>query len=68
VSILITRRAGAVAAVIEDDGTGFDTARTREEGVGLLGMRERLALLAGTLEIESSEGGGTTLVAAVPLG
>jgi signal transduction histidine kinase len=67
VSILLTRRHGMVAAVIEDDGRGFDPEDTGEEGVGLIGMRERLALLDGRVEIESSEGAGTTLVAEVPL-
>jgi two-component system sensor histidine kinase DegS len=57
-----------VAAVIEDDGAGFDQRSEREDGVGLLGMRERLALLDGRLEIESRPGAGTTVVAEVPLG
>ena len=37
------------------------------EGLGLLGMGERLALLGGKLKIESSPGAGTTIVAEVPL-
>ena len=53
--------------MIEDDGAGFDPRAVREDGVGLLGMRERLALLDGRLEIESRPGAGTTLVAEVPL-
>jgi signal transduction histidine kinase len=67
VSILVTQKEGAVVAVVEDDGSGFDPAETREDGFGITGMRERLALLDGRLEIESSERGGTTLVAEVPL-
>jgi signal transduction histidine kinase len=67
VSVSVVRRNGAVAAVIEDDGAGFQPATAREDGVGLLGMRERLALLDGRLEIESRPGAGTTLVAEVPL-
>jgi signal transduction histidine kinase len=39
----------------------------RDEGIGLLGMRERLALLDGRLEVESRPGAGTTVVAEVPL-
>jgi signal transduction histidine kinase len=38
------------------------------EGVGLLGMRERLSFVDGRLEIESRPGAGTTIVAEVPLG
>ena len=67
VSISVARRDSAVAAVIEDDGSGFDPRVVREGGVGLLGMRERLALLDGRLEIESRPGAGATLVAEVPL-
>jgi len=66
VSVSLVRRESAVAAVIEDDGAGFDPRQVRDEGIGLLGMRERLALLDGRLEIESRPGAGTTLVAEVP--
>jgi len=67
VSVLVTRRDGAVKAVIEDDGRGFEPAERRGEGFGLVGMSERLALLGGRLEIESSEEAGTTIAAEVPL-
>src|ERR687887_222642 len=67
VSILLMRRGGAATAVIEDDGRGFDPATVREDGLGLLGMRERVALLEGKLTVESSPETGTTLVAEVPL-
>ena len=52
--------------MIEDDGRGFDPEGATE-GLGLLGMRERLALLGGSLAIESTPGAGTTLVAEVPV-
>ena len=39
----------------------------RSEGLGLVGMRERVALLGGRLTIESTAGAGTTLVAEVPV-
>ena len=67
VSVSLSRREAGVAAVIEDDGAGFDQRSVREDGVGLLGMRERLALLDGRLEIESRPGAGTTIVAEVPV-
>jgi signal transduction histidine kinase len=66
ISIVLTRTAGSVTAVIEDDGRGFDPG-VRAEGLGLLGMGERLALLRGRLKIESSPGAGATIVAEVPL-
>jgi signal transduction histidine kinase len=65
VSVLLRRRNGSVAAVVEDDGAGFDPALGREGGFGLVGMRERLALLGGRLEIESGDR-GTTVAASVP--
>ena len=50
VSVLVTRKPDTVAAVIEDDGVGFDAEDTRDGGLGLLGMRERIALLDGRLD------------------
>jgi signal transduction histidine kinase len=65
VSILVTRKDGALTAVVEDDGRGFDAAGS-PDGFGLEGMRERVALLDGRLVVESGDA-GTTLVAEVPL-
>jgi len=68
VSILVTRRGATVRAVIEDDGQGFDPAARDGEGSGLNGMQERLTLLGGRLQVESTAGGvGTTVAAEVPL-
>ncbi len=68
VSVLVTQKDGSVIAVIEDDGRGFDAKAARPgTGLGLVGMEERVALLNGSLRIESSEGAGTTIVAEVPL-
>jgi signal transduction histidine kinase len=65
VSILLMRKKERAAAIVEDDGRGFDT-RAATEGLGLLGIRERLDLLGGQLVIESTPGSGTTIVAEVP--
>ena len=67
VGIVLTRRDGGVSAVVEDDGQGFATTDVRAEALGLLGMRERLALLGGTLAIESAPNEGTSLIAYLPL-
>jgi signal transduction histidine kinase len=67
VSILLTTKNGAVAAVIEDNGRGFDPRVADGGGLGLLGMQERLALLGGRLTIESAEGAGTTVRVEVPV-
>ncbi len=68
VSVSLARRDSTIAAVVEDDGAGFEPRAARAESVGLIGMRERLALLDGRLEVESRPGAGTTVVAEVPFG
>ncbi len=50
---------------IRDDGKGFDPERTR--GLGLLGMKERLRLLHGFLEVRSAPGTGTEITAELPI-
>lgn len=60
-----------VCMEIHDDGRGFDPAgvvpaENGESGIGLVGMRERLRLLGGGLEIESAPGGPTTVRAILP--
>ncbi len=72
VSLLLERRPGLVSLILEDDGTGFDVSDAFQvlaasSKLGLLGMRERVALAGGTLDIESRRGAGTTLFVRVPL-
>lgn len=57
---------GSVGLRIADDGTGFDP-EAATDGFGLGGMRERLALVGGTLEVTSSPA-GTLLTATLPIG
>jgi signal transduction histidine kinase len=64
---VLTRKNGAVAALIEDDGRGFQPGADDDAGLGLVGMNERVALLGGRLTVESTSGAGTTVVAEVPL-
>ena len=73
-TVAVTLREEAVDGVcmeIADDGHGFDPARVvpaedGESGIGLVGMRERLRLLGGSLEIESAPGGPTLVRAMLP--
>src|ERR671919_323777 len=51
---------------VSDDGVGFEPNLVRE-GFGLVGMRERVTLLGGTLRIDSERGSGTTVRAQIPL-
>ncbi len=57
---------GAIEIRVSDDGVGFEPSLARE-GFGLVGMRERAALLGGTLEVDSTRGAGTRLRAEIPL-
>jgi PAS domain S-box-containing protein len=72
VSFILERRGDHVLAVVEDNGKGFDVEappETSDRGrkLGLLGMRERAALLGGTLDVESAHGAGTTVFVRIPL-
>jgi len=74
VSIVVTCERSLLHLTIEDNGCGFDpaampapAAKHANSGLGLAGMRERLALVGGELEVESSPGLGTTLFARIPL-
>lgn len=67
VSLVLTEKAGQIRLVVEDDGVGFDTKNLPQARLGVTGMRERMALVGGTLTIESTPGQGTTLFAQAPL-
>jgi excisionase family DNA binding protein len=67
-SVMFQRREHTVVVLVEDDGMGFDVEEAFRKGrLGLLGMRERAAMLGGQLTIESEPGNGTTLIVEVPL-
>jgi len=60
----------AVDLIVRDDGSGFDPnalARSAARGrLGLIGMRERIALLGGSISIDSRPGAGTTVAVGIP--
>jgi len=64
-SVRVIEGDGQVAITIRDDGRGFNPSDPRR-GFGLLGMRERVELAGGTLEISSQAGGGTRVSATLP--
>jgi PAS domain S-box-containing protein len=67
--VILEQRGSHVSLIIEDDGVGFDGAQAfgpRGNGLGLIGMRERAALVGGTVEIESHPNEGTTVFARIP--
>jgi signal transduction histidine kinase len=71
VSVVIERIGEELRLTIDDNGCGFDPAslsrKNGVKGLGLAGMRERLSLIGGQMEIESAVGGGTTIYVRVPL-
>ncbi len=58
----------ALLLEISDNGHGFDVQQARlAAGLGLISMRERIHLVQGTIEIASTPGKGTHIIAKVPL-
>ena len=72
VNIIMISAGKQMSIMVEDDGIGFDTKAVlgkdpSKSHLGLIGMQERVALLNGTLRIESERGRGTTILAKIPL-
>ena len=71
VTITASGAAAALTVTVADDGVGFDAALARspaaDGGLGLLGIRERLAAVGGTLQIDTRPGRGTRLAVTVPV-
>jgi len=65
VVVEVSEERGSLRVRVSDDGKGFDP-ETRTNGFGLVGMRERAELAGGTLELRSTPGQGTTIVAEIP--
>jgi signal transduction histidine kinase len=70
VSVIIEHRDDQIRALVEDDGKGFDSdtmpATGSDAGLGLIGMKERVALVGGKFNVESQPGSGTTVVVRIP--
>ncbi len=69
VRIELLRMGNGLQLLVSDDGVGFDLAHQadRYQGLGFLSMKERVALVGGTLDIQSVPGEGTRVCAWVPL-
>jgi len=73
VAVILEANVDAARLIVEDNGKGFLVNEGRPpfaaaRGFGLLGMRERLALVRGILDVESAPDRGTTLFISIPLG
>jgi PAS domain S-box-containing protein len=68
VSVLIEKPDNQIVLIVEDDGIGFEPSQkaSKSEGLGLVGMGERAALIGGAVEIESAIGNGTTVYVRIP--
>lgn len=69
-SVLLEHRTAGIKLIVEDNGTGFDAESGPDDErprLGLLGVRERLRLVGGSLEVESARDAGTTLFVEIPL-
>lgn len=70
VLVEITYQAQLIKIVVKDNGLGFNVKKISEqanrESFGLVGMRERVELLEGRMEIQSAENQGTTIVIHIP--
>lgn len=68
VSVVLERQKSFITVIVEDNGQGFSVEEVHTKNrLGVVGMRERLELIGGTLEVESQPGHGTTVYARVPL-
>ena len=65
-SVVIADSPEGLTFTVRDNGHGFDASDLTREGIGLHSMRERLALIGGTLTVESTPSSGTRIVALVP--
>lgn len=65
--LVISAAPGTVSVTIEDDGVGCNLVRHPGSGLGILGMRERVAGLGGRLDIASRRGAGTALCFDLPV-
>lgn len=71
ITVNLRKADGFVTLEIADDGCAFEVESASAPGgnqLGLIGMRERVEMLGGHLEIASAPGTGTRVLAAVPSG
>jgi signal transduction histidine kinase len=69
--IELSRNDGALELAVRDDGVGFDAAKTLDQApsrghLGLLGMKERVQILGGDIEVDSEPGRGTSIRISFP--
>src|SRR5215210_7406764 len=68
VTVRLVVTPATVQLLVWDDGRGFDPSSAADDRHGIVGMRERVEILGGTMRIESTPGEGTSVEVTVPLG
>ena len=66
IDVTLKSDGAAIRLAIEDDGVGFDPAAKKRNGIGLLGMEERVRELAGHFAVKSVPGNGTRVEVELP--
>lgn len=66
IQVKIEAKIGKIILIIKDNGRGFNTDQKKEGSFGLIGMKERVTMLKGTMDIQSIIKGGTTVIIEVP--
>ena len=72
VSVILEQRSKELQVIIEDNGIGFDpnavgSQQAGRRALGLIGMKERAALVGGRVDVETAPGAGTTIYVHIPL-
>ncbi|WP_342028399.1 sensor histidine kinase [Alkalicoccus daliensis] len=67
IQVKIDVKQDLITAVIKDDGKGFDMTQKKEGSFGLIGMKERINMLDGKINIDSKPGRGTLIIVQIPI-
>ena len=67
INIQLLRKGENLSIVVDDDGQGFDPDNVNEDGMGLSGIKNRVAQFDGTISIDSGKGAGTTVTIDLPI-
>ncbi|QAS53695.1 sensor histidine kinase [Halobacillus litoralis] len=67
IKVKVEMKPQAAIIIVKDDGKGFNPQEKRDKSFGLVGMRERVDMLEGELNIDSSQGEGTIVTIHLPI-